>query len=215
MDVWLKYSRVGETYDAVFSLGEDGTEWGLLRGATWNSVLRTLASNLRDLPSAGLVLLRTDHPFAEPARISDDQTNMFREDPVQAIGQWTQEVQGGGGPQRMSIPAGHSVLADSFGERLYLSKDEVTGNVESPVHGDMVPVTDADWGNTLPLRSEAPGWYTCSTLDLIRVGVPRLFLPRSWNPGLWIQTEQLQSLLDSFLLRKAQAECLSLSPPPR
>lgn len=215
MDLWLKYSRAGEVYDAVFSLGEDGTEWGLLSGAPWNLVLRTLASNLHDLPSVGLVLLRTDHPFARPVSVSDDQIDLFRKDPVQAIAQWTQEVQGGISPRWRSIPAGHCVLADSFGERLYLSKDELTGKVESPIHGDMVPVTDADWGHTLPLRSEAPGWYTCSTSDLIRVGAPRLFLPRSWNPGLWIQTEQLQSLLNSFLQRKAQAECLLQSPPPR
>ncbi len=151
MDLWLKYSRDGEVYDAVFSLGEDGTEWGLLSGAPWNLVLRTLASNLHDLPSVGLVLLRTDHPFARPVRATNDQIDLFRKDPVQAIAQWTQEVQGGSSPQWKSIPAGHCVLAVSFGERLYLSKDELTGKVKRAVVlitfcNEMLRSTEAEVG---------------------------------------------------------------------
>lgn len=212
MDLWLRYERVGLLYRGAYSLQEDGRSWGETGAVEWSDLLRGLARNLHDLPSVGLLLLRTDHPFASPVRIPQETLDLFRSDPAEAIRQWVVEVDGGGASQRQAIPAGHCVLAGVFGERLYLSRDPATGKVESPFHADMVLPVESPSLAVLPLRQEAPGWYSCSTADLIASGAPRLFLPRNWNPLGWIPRSRLKELLDDFLTRKANANELSSDP---
>lgn len=206
MDLWLRYERVGVLYRGVYSLQEDGQLWGATGDVEWADLLRGLARNLYELPSVGLQLLRTDHPFSSPVRIPQETLDLFRSDPSAAIRLWTMEVGGGGAAQRMAIPAGHCVIADIFGERLYLSRDPVTGKVESPFHAEMVLPSAEPALSALPLRQESPHWYSCRTADLVASGAPKLFLPRSWNPLGWITRDRLQLLLNDFLHRKAATD---------
>ena len=85
----MEYARERETYHAVFL--HDGQRCGAFDGG-WTGMLQALARFVAEHPGAALTLQRTDRENIPPYVVSDYETQLFRDDPVQAIRNWTVEV---------------------------------------------------------------------------------------------------------------------------
>jgi hypothetical protein len=131
VEVFLEYRRVGErSTGQVFTKSN-----GLLQGPpasfvdlTFDAMLYTLARELEAHPEAEVFLLRTDRPGCLPYQLDATTVELLRTDPVAMVQAFT--VPGSPStllkrrrelpPPVMRLRAGFDVLADAFGELVYV-----------------------------------------------------------------------------------------------
>lgn len=212
MDLWMKYRRLEQQYDASFSFDAgDPIDKGVY---DWHALLRKLATFLSAFPQLGLVLHRTDHAYAVPSRIGDAETQLFRTDPVQAIRNWTHQNFTITNPMA-PIPAGYEVLPDVFGDVTYVKRQGRA--IECPTDGNNLLLLDDGenddastlrfFGAPLPIQFVSEHWATCKTADLLAIPTDKFFLPRAWNASPpWISHEALDSRYNKYLEEKSKAQ---------
>lgn len=171
---------------------------------------------LQDNPELEVRVARTDAQIPSFLRLTKEERELLRTDPTQYINTTTVPditvvVRGVHRPNLPSLQSGHEILADAFGEAVYVSArgSEPNGyvSIESPITGRWASQkygTPFEGISTIYLFH----WIVLSTQELLASKHSRFYLPRAWNPNRsgWISRDPLNDLLVQFRKNKALVE---------
>ena len=190
-------------------------------------MLTLFAEALIKHPEADAVIQRIDRDGLVPYNLERKTTELFRTDPVAAITAMSSPF---GSPsttiQRVKEEAqlpvssglrvGHDVLADSFGDEVYVRLNSERMSVECPCCGFWAVVGK---GFTMAcanpscaihkvqtsFQSPTARWATFKTTDLLAMQSSRYYFPRAWNVGSWISWADLNDKYEQY--KKEKASC--------
>lgn len=174
----------------------------------FNKLLSIASSELNQRTVAKVVMERTDHSNLKPYVFDNPTTELLRKDPVSVIRMLTMphvhiDLRKPGGV----FTAGYDTLAQSFGDDLYARVR--AGEVECPGCGAWNKI-DAEFifkckrkcNIQVPVRF-VEKWALFKTAQLLLLGLPRYFFPRSWNKyGGWITHAALRGLYEQWKKEK-------------
>lgn len=214
-DLHLSLKRIGHAYNCTLDLCADG---GLapqhLFNVSWGQVLDAVVTHMHQCSAERVVMVRAELPCKEVV-LSKSDVDALRSVSYEPSPSTTSSRPAVSAPVKMVIPplrAGHDVLADAFGEYVYLTR-RPDGSVENPFTGrwDGEPgVLRAPGGWTsLATYYTTPNWAVVLTDALLYVGnknsSARYWIPRAWNPAGWVTHESLAAKYAEF--RKEVEEC--------
>ncbi len=211
MDLLLSYELDGDTYNATFHLEESDEPrqyLDSLAGVSWSFLLRGAARHLAKHPTAGFVMARSDHPLAVPYRATQDEVDVFRRDPVEAIRMWTYEPKMDVRPSFMPpIQAGYATLASSLGDVVHARYNTVLNKAQSPFTGEWVPVQDGllrDGPWAIGLEIVHAQWASMTTTELLAFSCQSYYLPALGFAGGWVSHEDLKWRYESFVAERCE-----------
>lgn len=231
MEVILEYKREGQQSTGCIRLRASSHENVLFEfeQLDFEPMLYKFAEALQENPEAAGVLQRIDRPGLVPYVLDERIVSLFRIDPVAAVKSMSvpygspsntvKRVQEEKSPVTSGLRAGHTTLADAFGEELYSRYDKDRDRVECPCCGiwGSITVKDADGGFFLSCKNPAcvsfdkplamqrrnGRWASFPTFALLATHSERFYFPRAWNDGrVWISWEGLNNKYEQFQKEK-------------
>lgn len=157
---------------------------------------------------AKVIIERTDRPGLRPVIMDHPTQEILKTDPVIAIRLLSYEGSAvrGDARTRTSPPpmrSGYDTLSESIGEEVYCRQNK--GMVECPGCGMWSTVHTSPF--TCKKKRDVLGvdvvftetWAKFKVADLLRLGLPRYFIPREFNATRpWITWEALNALYETW-----------------
>lgn len=217
--------------------GEQSTKLWEFDGKDYQWMILQLSKTASNHPDAGLFMLRLEQPNALAIELSEKDANLLRTDPLRYIAatNFSQRTVRLGDAVSVKdrtkvslrpLRAGSDVLAEAFGEELYLRMRR-GGSTECPFCGRWLARTGTDGVDDSLFRcrncniaiagvravpTKSGGWVALRTEQLLmfgegREGCERYYLPREWNTnGPWISHADLKQKYEQY--SKEKRECL-------
>jgi len=228
MNITLCYRRVpGDLSSGLFVLNtEEPAVLENFENLSFIEMMKKLAGWLAVYLEAGAFVQRIDRPGLIAMRLPQDEVDLFRDDPAEAIRRRTfvpQTVHIGSEKVEAvnMVPpllAGHDALVDCFGDVVFVRA--LGREVECACCGAWAPVNALQYrwayncqecGAYVEVieRPEGIPWAGIRVLDLLQhTSADRYFLPRGWNPhGKWITRNQLGDLFNQYNQEKESLSC--------
>lgn len=234
----LYYQRSEESFELVHGILEvrraERRELEF-KGIKFNEMMALVSKEvLADLEIDSVVIYRTDRPGLRPVKLDDRTFALMRSDPAAAIRSMNVDpitVNIGNTPTKTRslaitdkalpvdvvelspIPSGYAVLAETFGEQLFLRRQG--DKVECPFTGRWVGVLwevggygyiQDTHGINCRVTAVTEEWFSIQIQTLLESNEERFFLPRAWNMDVWIDHKTLALKYEDF--KKERNQCL-------
>lgn len=203
LSLFWEYSLSGnELFNATFT--HKDVSWVLLK-TSFKEMLEQLQHILFTTTAKQIVVRRRAKTKLFEYLLEEVLVELIRSDIEEAYRRmtWTQPVAPSPKEDVLQLPglrAGISTLADSFGDEVYILRQE--DKLECPFCGrwssDSPDFTCAACKGSIALKAHGR-WYSAKVEDLLASNAPRFFLPRRWNTGnTWISRSDLEELFNQW-----------------
>lgn len=226
--VILAYRRVPGDLSSGQILLSDGNDTPLVlrpfESLDFKVMMREFAVCLLEHPAAGGAIQRIDRPGLTQIPLAQDEVDLFRTDPAEAIRQRTVPPQRvvigidrGVGPDRTVIQvvkpdgtvleAGYDSLAQHFGEVVYARTRTKNDKPEVECHCcgtwsvlEGKSYTCWDCNQQFPVADLAleSGWAGVAVRELLATGRELFFLPRQWSGKNWVPRADLEKRFNEY-----------------
>lgn len=214
--VILQYGRVGDLSSGqVFVISEEPIFSKHFEELSFDRMLYLLAGKIQEAGECEVWFVRADRQ-GSAFKLDALTVELLRSDPV--AGAKTFNVLAGPPTfEKMReaevlapppLRAGFDVLADAFGERVYLRVS--FGDVECPGCGfyGQAKSFQCQKGCLISLPLElGERWAGVAVTDLLATGLSRFYLPRLWSPAPWITRDDLDKRYQDFVKERERATC--------
>jgi hypothetical protein len=116
-------------------------------------------------------------------------------------------------PPNGLLRVGHDTIAEAFGDLVYCAVDPASHQIECPGCGRWAEASTQRLaceitGCSIRIMGKLTGraWFVVGTDELLKLGLERYYLPRSWNSSRgWISRDELLAMFENF--KKERAQC--------
>lgn len=230
-DIRLIYGRLGQNYHGSINVRQEGLEGFIsemdFQDFPFARMMSHLARTIRGYQPGGSVVLVRSELKGSDYPLDAATIELLRVDPPAAIRSMTHENISVVVRDKLpsSVPpgllrAGHNTIADSLGDRIYISMD-LEGRFECIGCGrwsrgapDVMTCTMDHCSVQLRGQLHGKTWYSVPTKDVLSLNLVRYYIPRSWNPTRsWISHADLNKMYKTFQEERDKCYQVEISDP--